>query len=78
MVYVVQQQANKNVLPAQAFGKIKFLLPEGRNIMFSSGAVVQQLNGMLSNFKDEDYLLLVGDPAAIGLATSGLLASMDE
>ena len=70
MVYVVQEDSNKNLLAAQEFGEIRYLFPEGKNIMFSAGHVVRQLMGMMQKFCDKDYLLLVGDPAAIGIATA--------
>lgn len=70
MVYVVQAQSNKNLLPAEKFGQLKYLLPEGANITYSGGQLANQLMVRLSKFSDEDYLLLVGDPAAIGIATA--------
>lgn len=70
MVYVIQEQSNKNILPAKEFGEIKFLLPPGMQVLFSSGQVTQKLLFALSNFSDEDFLLLIGDPAAIGIAVA--------
>lgn len=70
MVYVVQEQANKNILPAKKFGEIKILLPIGTQVTFSPGQIVNKLFVEMSNFNDDDYLLLIGDPVAIGIATT--------
>ena len=70
MVYVVQEQQNKNILPAEQFGEIKVLLPPGTQVTFSSGQVCNQLMRDLSRFNDKDYLLLIGDPVAIGIAVA--------
>ena len=69
MVYVVQDNPNVNILPAGRFGEIVVLLQPG-NIMFSPGPVIHELNKKLNKFSDEDYLLCIGDPSAIGIATA--------
>lgn len=68
MVYVVQEQLGKNIISATKYGQIKVLLPTGSQITFSAGHVTEELKSKLSNFNDNDYLLLMGDPIAIGLA----------
>ncbi len=70
MVYVVQEQSGKNILSAEKYGKIKFLVPEGSQVTFSAGYVTEMLRSKLSSFCDEDFLLLIGDPVAIGIATA--------
>lgn len=70
MVYVIQEQSGKNILPAADYGEIKILLPPGSQITFSSGQVTNKLMFELSNFNDKDFLLLIGDPAAIGIAVA--------
>lgn len=69
MVYVVQEQIGKNIVSATKYGEIEVLLPTGSQITFSAGHVTEELKSKLSNFNDKDYLLLMGDPVAIGLAT---------
>jgi len=69
MVYVVQEQLGKNIISATKYGEIEVLLPTGSQITFSAGHVTEELKSKLSNFNDNDYLLLMGDPVAIGLAT---------
>lgn len=67
-VYVVQESPGKNILSATDYGEIVVLLPESRQLMFSAGAIVNELNMKMSKFCDDDYILLIGDPAAIGAA----------
>lgn len=67
-VYVVQEAQGKNILPAGAFGELKVLLPDGQ-IVLSPGPTINKLRRGLKNFTSEDYLLLIGDPIAIALAS---------
>tara|TARA_R100000781_G_scaffold84721_1_gene52171 strand:+ start:268 stop:603 length:336 start_codon:yes stop_codon:yes gene_type:complete len=66
-VYIVQEAPGKNLVPAQKYGELELLLPARTNLMLSTGPEVQKLKRKLNSFSDEDYLLLIGDPAAIGL-----------
>tara|TARA_Y100001973_G_C5198420_1_gene335880 strand:+ start:834 stop:1178 length:345 start_codon:yes stop_codon:yes gene_type:complete len=67
-VYVVQETPGKNILKATSFGNLDVLLPANTNIMFSSIPVIRKLKRKLVNFNpEEDYLLLIGDPSAIGI-----------
>ena len=67
-VYVVQEVPGRNVLGAKEYGTLEVLLPPGMNIVLSSTPTIRRLDKKLQNFCDEDYLLLIGDPAAIGIA----------
>ena len=55
---------------AAEYGSLKFLLPELSQIIFSPGPLIFKLRKTLKNFTSEDYLLLTGDPAIIGVACS--------
>lgn len=67
-VFVVQEAVDKNITPAQRYGKVEILLPPGQ-VVFSSGPTVARLEKGLRNFNEhDDYLLLMGDPVAIGIA----------
>lgn len=68
-VYVVQESPNKNLLPAAEFGEVTVLLPPG-NVVFSAAPTVRRLREGLKAFSDSDYLLLIGDPAAIAIASA--------
>ncbi len=70
MVFVVQEQIGKNISPASQFGEIKSLLGQGFQFGHDSGDVVSELSEKLKGFNDLDYLLLMGDPVAIGLAVA--------
>jgi hypothetical protein len=67
-VFVVQETPGKNVLGAGQFGELVRLLPPNQQIVFSAQPVVRKLRDMLKNFCDDDFLLAIGDPAAIGIA----------
>ena len=57
-----------NITGAQKYGEIKVLLKEGSQIIFSPGPAVFELRRLLKNYKPNDYLILSGDPAIIGIA----------
>ena len=59
-----------NIIGASEFGTLKVLLPETSQIILSPGPLVFKLRKMLRDYKPEDYLLLTGDPAIIGVACS--------
>jgi len=77
IVYVIQEVAGTqsgnpkiNIMGASNYGKIKFLLPEFSQIIFSPGPLIFKLRKSLKDFTTEDYLLLTGDPAIIGVTCS--------
>ena len=55
---------------AQKYGKLVTLLPEFSQIILSPGQLIFQIRDKLKNFTIEDYLLLSGDPAIIGVTCS--------
>jgi hypothetical protein len=59
-----------NIIGASEFGTLKVLLPETSQIILSPGPLVFKLRKRLRDYKPEDYLLLTGDPAIIGVACS--------
>ena len=59
-----------NIMGASKYGKFKFLLPEFFPNDFFSGPLIYKLRQGLKNYKVDDYLLLTGDPAIIGVACS--------
>ena len=77
IVYVIQEVAGTqagnpkiNIMGASSYGKLKFLLPEFSQMIFSPGPLIYKLRQGLKDFTKEDYLLLTGDPAIIGVACS--------
>ena len=71
-VYVLQEMG-RNVRSAEKFGDLKVCLPDNKQIVLSSGPLAFKLQQVLKNFNDDDYLLLIGDPAIIAIA--GAVAS---
>tara|TARA_R110000787_G_scaffold81501_2_gene176686 strand:+ start:292 stop:618 length:327 start_codon:yes stop_codon:yes gene_type:complete len=69
-VYVVQEVQGRNIASARQYGEFEVLLPSNTQIMLSASPSVRRMKNILRGFKDEDYLLLIGDPAAIGVACS--------
>ena len=76
-VYVIQEipgtregRPKINIMGAADYGTLKFLLPELSQIIFSPGPLIFKLRKALKNYTSEDYLLLTGDPAIIGVACS--------
>ena len=76
-VYVIQEipgtkegRPKINIMGAQKFGRIKVLLREDSQMIFSPGPIIFELRKLLKNYTSEDYLLLTGDPAIIGIACS--------
>ena len=66
-VYVLQEMG-RNVRSAEKFGDLKVVLPDNRQIVLSSGPLTFKLKHALKDFNDNDYLLLMGDPAIIAVA----------
>ena len=67
-VFVVQEVPGRNILGAREYGDLKVLLPSNTNIVLSPGPTIRRLRTGLKEFNNSDYLLLMGDPAVIGLA----------
>ena len=77
IVYVIQEipgtkegRPKINIMGAQKFGKIKLLLREDSQMIFSPGPIIFELRRLLKTYRPDDYLLLTGDPAIIGVACS--------
>ena len=77
IVYVIQEIAGTkegrpkiNILGAAEYGTFKFLLPELSQMIFSPGPLIFKLRQGLKDYNTEDFLLLTGDPAIIGVACS--------
>jgi len=76
-VYLTQEipgtsigQPKYNILGAQKFGQIVTLLPEKSQIILSPGPLVQKLRTLLKDYTTDDYLLLTGETAIIGVVCS--------
>jgi len=70
-VYIVQKpDEKKNILSAKDFGEFKFVFPEKLNLMWKPEETVSIAKKELRYFNDQDHLLLIGDPALIGICTA--------
>ena len=79
-VYVIQEIPGSkagtpkiNIMGAAAYSTtndFNFLLPEFSQMIFSPGPLIFKLRKGLKNYTSDDYLLLTGDPAIIGVACS--------
>ena len=79
-VYVIQEIPGSkagtpkiNIMGAAVYSTtndFNFLLPEFSQMIFSPGPLIYKLRKGLRNYTSEDYLLLTGDPAIIGVACS--------
>ena len=77
VVYIIQEIAGTkdgkpkiNILGDAEYGTFKFLLPELSQMIFSPGPLIFKLRNGLKDYTTEDFLLLTGDPAIIGVACS--------
>ena len=79
-VFVIQEIAGTkagnpkiNIMGASNYsssGRFHFLLSEFSQMIFSPGPLIYKLRQGLKNYTSDDYLLLTGDPAIIGVACS--------
>tara|TARA_X000001388_G_scaffold52935_1_gene38638 strand:- start:247 stop:615 length:369 start_codon:yes stop_codon:yes gene_type:complete len=79
-VYVIQEIPGSkagtpkiNIMGAAVYSTTNdfhFLLPEFSQMIFSPGPLIYKLRKGLKNYTSDDYLLLTGDPAIIGVACS--------
>ena len=66
-VYVVSETSTHNITPAMDYGNIETIMPPNAQIAFSVVPTVRRIQRKLEKFSDEDFLVLIGDPSAIGI-----------
>lgn len=60
-----------NLGPAAVLGEIEYIFPTNdKNAMLLPQQAVNKARHALRNYSDEDYILPVGDPAAIGMVAA--------
>lgn len=69
-VYLTSETTQHNVTPALKYGEIVTILPPNSQVLFSVVPTIQRIRRKLEKFTDEDYLVLIGDPAVIGIVCS--------
>ena len=73
MTVYIPQVMDYNVRSAEKFGDLKVMLPDNKQMILASGPITFKLKQELKDFSDNDYLLLIGDPAIIAIC--GALAA---
>ena len=68
-VYIVQENPKRNVLGAAKFGELEVILPPREQIVFATAPTVRLMRKKLENYCDDDYLIAMGDPVAIAIAS---------
>lgn len=69
-VFVVQEVPGRNITHAFDFGSVEVLLNPGVHVVLSPGPIARQMRNKLASFTDDDFIVPIGDPAAIGMATA--------
>ena len=77
MVYIIQEMPGKNITSASKYGELKLLLKAGDQVYLDPDAYTDKMIEKLKDYSDRDYLLLMGDPALIGIAC-GIAAMVNE
>jgi hypothetical protein len=68
-VYVLQHPpANINILSASNFGYLVICLAYFDQVAFNAAPFVFKMRKNLKDFRKQDYILLTGDPAVIGIS----------
>ena len=63
----IPQVMDYNVRSAEKFGELTVMLPDNKQMILASGPLTFKLQQELKDFSDDDYLLLIGDPAIIAV-----------
>lgn len=72
-VFVVQESHGKNLVPAKKHGTLKILLSY-KDTQQEPNIILGKLAERMIDIEEEDFILLIGDPLAIGLT---LIAAFD-
>ena len=69
VVYAIQEDSSKNMVSALEYGSVEALLQEREEAtMLNIPTIVAKLKYGPRNFRPQDYLILIGNPASIGIA----------
>lgn len=67
-VYVVQDNGRYNLTAAEEYGELVPLLPARLQLQKDSSEAVEVIQNKLIGYNNDDSILAIGDPAAIGIA----------
>ena len=62
-------QPQYNFKPALKYGTLKVLVPSGMSLL-SPVPLVRELKQKLADYNDDDYLIAIGDPSVIAVASA--------
>jgi hypothetical protein len=69
VVYVVQESRKpRNYASARDYGTVRAVLPSDEQVILDSESMIKRIRESLRDFTENDYLIMVGDPIAIGVA----------
>jgi len=67
-VFVVQESPGKNLLGAERYGQMIYMFSADRQMNQNNYENVKEvIQHILKDYKKEDYIIPIGDPAIIGL-----------
>ena len=69
-VYVVQENPKVDIISATKYGELIPLANQTEQLHLNPSRIISQFKRKLTKFSDNDYLLLLGDPALIGVAVT--------
>jgi hypothetical protein len=68
-VFIVQASRRMSDFePAAEFGRLAVILDKDDQVVTNSAPTAAKIARAMQNFSEHDYLVLVGDPVAIGIA----------
>jgi hypothetical protein len=67
-VYITQEVRGRDITDAATYGDLQILVPAKEQVAFSTQPTVRRITRGLQKFNDDDYLLVSGDPVAIGIS----------
>lgn len=69
-VFVVQEVNGKNILGAERWGRLRVILGSGQSLTFRPEKTIEHISSEMEDFSEDDYILAIGDPAAIGVVSA--------
>lgn len=69
-VYIVQTSPGKNTLPLLSWGDCQTIFPARYQVIFDQEHAVQQARIALKDIGPDDYIVALGDPAAIAIVAA--------
>jgi hypothetical protein len=65
--WIVQENPRLNVVSARNFGHLEVIFKSRQQVLISGQEMIEEARYKLRNFAQDDYVLLMGDPALIAI-----------